>query len=165
MKYNAPNPQSGKRTTEIPRWASLLIVMAMALSFVGSGIWMIRTGWVGHTPTVELSPQQAKIPMLIGFEFVCGGLAIVVAAIWGARFPPIMARISTSLFLVALGLPAIAIAILDPGGISSSTSINGAFVHVTKGSAVGAVVFLVSGLLCLFGAFWPWRWWKKNRKN
>lgn len=56
-----------------------------------------------------------------------------------------------------------AIPILDPGGIESSVSVNGTITLTGQGSSVGAVVFMVAGILCQIGALWPWRWWKRNR--
>lgn len=151
------------RTVKLPRWAGVLIGIAMALLFLGLGIWMILMGAVGHSPAEEWSPGKAKIMMLMGLLFVCGGLPAMVAVIGGDKLPRIVSRIMLSLFLIFLGIPFIAIPILDPGGISSSTSINGIVVHEARGSSGGAAVFMLVGVLCLVAAFWPWRWWKKNR--
>ena len=153
---------SAARTVELPRWAGMLIGMAMALLFLGLGIWMIRAGAVGHPSAGVRSPGQGTIMILAGLLFACGGLQAMVAVLWGDRLPKIAGRIMLSLFLFFLGLPFIAVPILDPGGISSSVSINGAVVHRAGGSSVGAVVFLLVGIGCLVGAFWPWRWWKKS---
>jgi hypothetical protein len=151
------------RTIELPQWAGVLIGMAMALLFLGLGIWMIHMGVVRHSPAEKWSPGQAKIVILMGVLFAFGGIQAAVKVIWGNSLSKTVDKIMLSLFLVFLGLPFITIPIFDPGGISSSTSINGMVVHEAKGSSVGAVVFMLVGVLCLVGALWPWRWWKKNR--
>lgn len=162
LNTSRPPVQTAK-TVELPRWAGVGIGVAMAFLFAGLGLWMIHMGVVGHSPAEEWSPGEAKIVILMGILFAYGGLVAMVGVIWGDRLPPIANRIVLSLFLVILGLPFLAIPILDPGGISSSVSVNRTVVHTTQGSSVGAVVFSAVGVLCMAGAFWPWRWWRKRR--
>lgn len=156
--------RAAPRTVELPRWAGLAIGLAMAGLFLGLGAWLIHMGHMGHSPAQQWSPGEGKIVMLMGLLFAYGGLACAVRILWGERIPPIVDRILLSLFLVVLGLPFIAIPLLDPGGISSSVSVNGAVVHSAKGSSAGAVVFMAAGILCLAGALWPWRWWKRRKR-
>lgn len=157
-----PNPT---RTVEVPKWVGTFIGIGMVLAFLGLGLWMVYMGVVGRTPAATMKPGEAKILMLLGVLFAFGGIQVAVSVIWGGNPPKMVDRIMKSLFLVFLGLPFIAIPILDPGGISSSVSVNKSVVHATKGSTVGAVVFMVVGVLCLVGAVWPWRWWKKRRTD
>lgn len=153
---------STARTVELPRWAGILIGLGMAFLFLGLGVWIIRMGIAGRSPAETWTSGQATGALLMGILFAYGGLQSMILVIWGNRLPQIAHKIMLSLFLVVLGLPFIAIPIVDPGGISSSTSINGLVVHKTQDSSAGAVVFMAAGILCVFGALWPWRWWKKK---
>ncbi len=161
--YVSAHPcRSTTRTVELPRWVGMIMGLGMALLFLGLGIWIMYMGMVGHSPAETWSPGQAKGALFLGILFAYGGLQSLVLVIGGNRLPAVVRKIMLSLFLVVLSLPFIVIPIVDPGGISSSTSINGTVVYEAQGSSAGAVVFMIAGILCLFGAFWPWRWWKKK---
>jgi len=149
------------QSRELPMWAGVLIGVCMILIFLGLGIWMIYMGIIGETLAEELAPNEAKILILVGMLFAFGGIMGLVMAIFNGNPPPILNKIVLSLFLLFLGLPFIAIPILDPDRISSSASAGGFVIHESQGSSFGAVVFMLAGLGCLVGAFWPWRWWKK----
>ena len=154
-------PVQRAQTKELPRWAALLIGFGMLLLFLGLGIWMIYMGMVGHSQAEKWNPNQSKIVICMGMLFVFGGLMGLMQAIYNGNPPSLLNKIILSLFLVFLGLPFIAVAIFDPGGIHSSASVGGFVVHESKGSPMGAVVFMLVGIGCMVGAFWPWRWWKK----
>ena len=151
------------RIVGAPQWVGTLIGIGMGLLFLGLGIWMVYMGVIGRSPAATMPPAKAKIILMMGVLFAFGGIQAAVKVILGDNLPKMVDRIMLSLFLVFLGIPFIAIPILDPGGISSSVSVNETVMHTSKGSSVGTVVFMVVGVLCLVGAFWPWRWWKKNR--
>ncbi len=156
----APRPWVQNR--ELPRWAGVSIGLGMALLFLGLGIWIIYMGMGGHSPAETWTAGQAKVVAVMGMLFTYGGVICLVQMICRGNPPPLLNKIMRSIFFVFLGLPFVLIPILDPGGISSSSSVNGFVVHKTQGSSVGAVVFMITGVLCLVAAFWPWRWWKKR---
>ncbi len=156
-----PSPMGSSQNKELPRWAGLLIGFGMISLFLGLGTWIIYMGIVGESPAEKLSPSQSRIVICMGMLFAFGGIFGLVQAIFNGNPPPLLNKIMMSLFLLFLGLPFIAVAIFDPGGITSSSSVGGLVVHESKGSSIGAVVFMLAGTGCLFGALWPWRWWKK----
>ena len=155
-------PGTTTRTVELPTWAGMTIGVGMALLFLSLGAWVIHMALIGHSPAETWTPGEAKGALFVGILFAYGGLQSLVLVIGGNRLPPLAHSVMRSLFLIMLGLPFIVIPIVDPGGISSSTSINGVAIHGKQGSTTGAVVFMAAGILCLAGALWPWRWWKKS---
>lgn len=150
------------RPVELPRWVGLLLGIAIGLLFVALGAWLIHMGIAGRTPAQLLRPPECKIVMLLGVLFGFGGLQTVVMLVGGDRIPQVVQQFIRSLCLVVLGLPFLAVAILDPRGITSSTSIGGLKVTASQGSLTGAIVFVLVGLACLVAALWPWRWWKQR---
>lgn len=151
-----------EHSDELPRWASVLIVMALLLLFVWVGTSLIHWGCVGHSPVKKLSPGQAKIAILAGVLFAYPAIVGMVVLIWGGRCPPVVERIGGALFLVVLGLLFLAIPFFDPSGISCSASVDATVRHPVEGSSAGSAVFMAFGIGCLAGAFWFWRRWKRK---
>jgi hypothetical protein len=149
------------RTIVLPEWGSILVGALMGLLCLALGAWIIHMGMIGHSPAETWSPGESKVVLCMGLLFAYGGVQTLILSIGGARIPKVVHKIMLSLFLIILALPFIAAPIFDPGGITSSSSINGLVIHEQKGSVVGAVVFMMAGVLCVVGALWSWRWWKK----
>jgi hypothetical protein len=146
-------------TVEVPKWVGSLVVgIGMAVPFLGVGIGMVCMGFDGRSPAGTMRPGEAHCLSLFGVAFAFGGIYAAIRVIWEGRLAPKVQRFVNSLFLVFLGVPIIATGLLDRASIR--TSIFDLPVHGPVGSSAGAVGFLVAGLLCLVGAFWPWRWWK-----
>ncbi len=157
--YSPIRPGQSK---ELPTWAGILIGILFSMVFLGIGVWSLYMAYIGRSPAAVFSHNDKIFMVLFGMMFSYGGIMALVTVGFGGKLPPILQRIMLSLFLFFLGLPFIVIPIIDPGGISSSSSINGHVINETKGSSVGAVVFMLVGIGSMIGALWPWRWWKKR---
>lgn len=164
-KKKAAELHTSKRSgqaKEAPLWVGIFIGILFVVVFLGIGLWSLYMAYAGRSPAEVFSRNDRIFALLFGMAFSYGGVSALVGLILKGNIPPLLQRIWLSLFLFFLGLPFIVIPIIDPGGISSSTSVGGFEVSHKQGSSMGAVVFMLCGIGCMTGAFWPWRWWRKR---
>lgn len=122
-----------------------------SLLLMAIGLWVISMAIEGRTPAEPLDKPGDQIIMgIFGAMFCASGcMGIVHGLLSGnAKGPAIAAGIGAIVF-VLFGLCFLSVAILQPGEIVSTSSVNGIGVSGSKGGWSGAVIFSVVGILPL----------------
>jgi hypothetical protein len=135
-----------------------------SLVFMAIGVWVISMAVQGETPAEPLDKPGDQIIMGIFGAMFCAisFMGVVHALLSGcSKGPTIVAGLAT-VVCALFGLCFLSVAILQPGEIVSTSSINGIEVSRSKGGWSGAVVFSVVGILPLVFSRQIYRGYKKT---
>ena len=143
---------------------SKIFRIVFSLLFMAIGVWIIIMAIKGETPTQPLETPNAKIVMGVFGAMFCASniMGIVYALLSGSPNGPAAVAGIATVVCVLFGLCFLTIAILQPGEIVSTTSVNDVVVSESKGHWSGAVVFAMVGVLPIIFARQIYRLYKKH---
>jgi len=120
-----------------------------ALLFAGLGVWVISMAIKGETPAQPLDkPGDALIMGIFGSMFCMIGVASTAYALLeGTKHGVTIVASLMTAGLVLCGLCFLSTAIMQPGEIVSTSSVNGVEVSRSKGGIGGIIAFSIVGAL------------------
>jgi hypothetical protein len=120
-----------------------------ALVFMALGAWVISMAIKGETPAQLLDkPGDSVIMGIFGGMFcMIGVLGIAYTLLSGSATGRTVLAGFATVVMVLSGLCFLSIAILQPGEIESTSSVNGVEVSRSKGGISGPIVFGIVGVL------------------
>lgn len=109
---------------EVPGWVRLGLVVALALPQLAVGIWAVLdpAGWFADFPGVDPRlvaaepPYNQHLATDAGAGFMCTGVALALAALWGRRSGVLVALAA----LVAFAVPHLAYHASHPSDLLTS---------------------------------------------
>lgn len=143
---------------------SRIFKVIFSLLFMAIGVWAISMAVKGETPAQPLDkPGDGIIVGVFGAMFCAiSFMGIVHALLAGySKGPTVVASLAT-VVCILFGLCFLSVAILQPGEIVSTSSVNGIEVSRTKGGWSGAIIFSIVGMLPLIFARQIYRGYKKT---
>lgn len=147
---------------EVP--GSRMIPIILSMLFMALGAWAVFMAIKGETPAQPLDkPGDRLIMGIFGAMFCAAGVMGVVNVLLAghARGPAIVAGIAVTTGIL-FGLCFLAVAILQPDEIVSTSSVNGIVVSRSKGGWSGRLIFSIAGVLPIIFAKQIYRGYKKT---
>jgi hypothetical protein len=146
------------------RIGSRIFRVIFSLLFMAIGVWVISMAIQGETPAEPLDKPGDQIIMgIFGAMFCAISFMGVVHALFSSysKGPTVVAGLAT-VVCALFGLCFLSVAVLQPGEIVSTSSVNGIEVSRSGGGWGGAVVFSVVGILPFIFSRQIYRGYKKT---
>lgn len=130
---------------------SRIFRVIFSMLFLGIGAWAIYMAVKGETPAEPLDKPGDRIIISVFGAMFCtiGFMGTAYALLMGYRHAPSIIAGMATLAFVCFGLCFLAVAVLQPGEISSTSSVGGITVSSGKGGWGGAIAFGLFGIICL----------------